>query len=226
MKSISFLSRPTRQRGLLFVSVSLFTLVALSLIGSAPAARGQKADTRGTSDAVAVIAVKANDRSASVAGKSARGARFRALWSVSSADLHGQTLPSMPNRAAGPDLIGSRHLRVHSAAGVALEDMSSGTTQLVAPCQDDTASAVTNIGFDYWYDGVPTSQFSVNANGLIRLGPTVVSTSFTTPWARQHRTPRRSRRTRTTCVPAATARCTTRSSALRRIASSSSSGRT
>ncbi|HMS41544.1 MAG TPA: hypothetical protein PKE69_15030, partial [Pyrinomonadaceae bacterium] len=32
--------------------------------------------------------------------------------------------------------------------GVALDDMSSGTTQLVAASQDDTASAVTNIGFD------------------------------------------------------------------------------
>ena len=38
MKSIRFLSRPTRQRGLLFASVSLFALAALSLIGSAPAA--------------------------------------------------------------------------------------------------------------------------------------------------------------------------------------------
>ena len=37
---------------------------------------------------------------------------------------------------------------------------------------------MTNIGFDYWYDGVRATQFSVNANGLIRLGPTVVSTSF------------------------------------------------
>jgi hypothetical protein len=31
--------------------------------------------------------------------------------------------------------------------------MSSGTTQLVGPGLDDTASAVTNIGFDFWFAG-------------------------------------------------------------------------
>ncbi len=63
-------------------------------------------------------------------------------------------------------------------ATAALEDMSTGTTQLVAPGLDDTASAVTNIGFDFWYDGVRYTQFSVNANGLARLGAAAVSTSF------------------------------------------------
>ncbi len=62
--------------------------------------------------------------------------------------------------------------------GVALEDMSSGTTALVGASADDTASAVTNIGFDFWYDGVRFTQFSVNVNGLARLGSTVVGTTF------------------------------------------------
>jgi hypothetical protein len=66
-----------------------------------------------------------------------------------------------------------------AASGVALEDMTSGTTQLVAASQDDTASPVTNIGFDFWYDGVRATQFSVNANGLMRLGAAAVSTGFT-----------------------------------------------
>lgn len=60
-------------------------------------------------------------------------------------------------------------------AGVALEDMSSGTTQLVAASQDDTASALTNIGFDFWLDGVRFTQFSANANGLMKLGSPVVN---------------------------------------------------
>src|SRR5687767_13130797 len=51
------------------------------------------------------------------------------------------------------------------ANGVSLEDMSSGTTQLIAPSQDDTVSPVTNIGFDFWYDGTRFSQFSCNPNG-------------------------------------------------------------
>jgi hypothetical protein len=62
--------------------------------------------------------------------------------------------------------------------GIALEDMSSGTTQLVGPNADDTVSAVTNIGFDFWYDGVRQSQFSINANGLARLGSTVIGGTF------------------------------------------------
>jgi hypothetical protein len=59
-----------------------------------------------------------------------------------------------------------------------LVDMSSGTTQLVAPLADDTASPVTPIGFEFIYDGVRHSQFSVNANGLARLGSAAVTTAF------------------------------------------------
>lgn len=65
-----------------------------------------------------------------------------------------------------------------AATTAALEDMSTGTTQLVGPGLDDTASAVTNIGFDFWYDGARYNQFSCNANGLCRLGGAAVSTSF------------------------------------------------
>ncbi|MCU1268000.1 MAG: hypothetical protein JWM21_4318 [Acidobacteria bacterium] len=55
-----------------------------------------------------------------------------------------------------------------------LTDMSTGTTQLVAADQDDTPSAVTNIGFDFYFQGARFSQFSANSNGLIRLGGTAV----------------------------------------------------
>ena len=78
-----------------------------------------------------------------------------------------------------PNLITATAYPFTSAAAVALENMSSGTTQLVAPDQDDTVSAVTNIGFDFWYDGVRFTQFSVNANGEARLGGTAIGTTFT-----------------------------------------------
>jgi uncharacterized repeat protein (TIGR01451 family) len=65
-----------------------------------------------------------------------------------------------------------------TATGVVLEVMSSGTTQLVAANLDDTASPVASIGFDFWFLAVRYTQFSVNANGLARLGPTAVSTAF------------------------------------------------
>ncbi len=65
-----------------------------------------------------------------------------------------------------------------TAAATVLEDMSSGTTQIIAPGTDDAASTVNSIGFSFWYDGTQYSQFSVNANGLMRLGSTVVSAAF------------------------------------------------
>jgi hypothetical protein len=77
-----------------------------------------------------------------------------------------------------PDAITGTTYVFSSAAAVALEDMSTGTTQLVAAGSDDGASPVTNIGFDFWYDGIRFTQFSCNANGLCRLGAAQVSTEF------------------------------------------------
>lgn len=56
-----------------------------------------------------------------------------------------------------------------------LIDMSTGTTQLVAAAVDDGASAITNIGFDFWFMGARYTQFSVNSNGYMRLGATAVA---------------------------------------------------
>ena len=62
-------------------------------------------------------------------------------------------------------------------------DMSTGTTQLIAPDQDDTASAATSIGFDFFFMGVRQTQFSVNSNGTIRFGATVISNTLYDPLA-------------------------------------------
>ena len=66
-----------------------------------------------------------------------------------------------------------------ASSGAALEDMSSGTTQLVGPNLDSGVSSVTTIPFDFWFVGARYTQFSVNSNGLMRLGPTVVGTAST-----------------------------------------------
>lgn len=65
-----------------------------------------------------------------------------------------------------------------ATSGVALEDMSTGTTTLVGADLEDSASAVANIGFDFYFIGTRQTQFSVNANGLFRLGPAAVGTAF------------------------------------------------
>jgi len=44
--------------------------------------------------------------------------------------------------------------------------MSSGTTTLINPDQDDIASAVTLIGFDFVFMGIRQDRFSVNAKRI------------------------------------------------------------
>jgi hypothetical protein len=57
----------------------------------------------------------------------------------------------------------------------------SGSTQLIgsniASGATSGNSAVTNIGFDFWFMGVRFTQFSVNCNGIVRFGGTQVAGS-------------------------------------------------
>jgi hypothetical protein len=55
----------------------------------------------------------------------------------------------------------------------------TGSTSLIGASVDDGVSAVTNIGFPFMYENVAYTQFSVNSNGLIRLGGTAVSNDWT-----------------------------------------------
>ena len=64
-----------------------------------------------------------------------------------------------------------------------LADMSSGTTQLIAADQDDVASAVTLIGFDFYFMGARQDRFSVNSNGSLRFGATAISNTLYDPLA-------------------------------------------
>src|SRR6185436_19128211 len=64
-----------------------------------------------------------------------------------------------------------------------LTDMSSGTTQLLAANIDDTASALTNIGFDFFFQGARFTQFSINENGVLRLGATAQNSTPYKPLA-------------------------------------------
>lgn len=66
-----------------------------------------------------------------------------------------------------------------TATNASFTDMSSGTTQLVGPTQDDTASVLTNIGFDFYLLGTRYSQFSTSSNGYVRLGGVVSTTQYT-----------------------------------------------
>jgi hypothetical protein len=80
-------------------------------------------------------------------------------------------------RSDSPSLITAGTYAFASSSGVPLEDMSTGATGLIGSDQDDAASPVTAIGFDFYFDGVRFTQFSVNSNGLCRLGGAVVGSS-------------------------------------------------
>ena len=51
---------------------------------------------------------------------------------------------------------------------------------LIGSGADNVASAVTNIGFDFWLAGTKYTQFSVSENGLMKLGGTPISGSDVT----------------------------------------------
>ncbi len=70
-----------------------------------------------------------------------------------------------------------------TATNASFVDMSTGTTQLLAANIDDTASALTNIGFDFYFQGTRFTQFSINENGVLRLGATAQTSTPYKPLA-------------------------------------------
>ncbi len=66
-----------------------------------------------------------------------------------------------------------------------LTNMSSGTTDLLATgtYRANVASTVANLGFTFYYMGVPYTQFSINSNGQMRLGGTVIAGTAQLPAA-------------------------------------------
>ena len=159
--------RPSRPRRRL-LSILLFATLLLSLAMPALAARlSSPKSQEGAPPAATAVAEQS-------------AAQIAATDKIEKTDAS----PEMARSDASPngrsiEAISGTTYPFTSASGAALEDMSTGTTQLVPANVDDTASSVTNIGFDFWFDGVRYTQFSVNANGLMRLGATVVGTTWT-----------------------------------------------
>jgi subtilisin-like proprotein convertase family protein len=65
-----------------------------------------------------------------------------------------------------------------SSTGATLDPMT-GSTQVIATGDDDTPSAIQNIGFTFNYEGVAYTQFSVSPDGFIKLGSPAASSQFT-----------------------------------------------
>lgn len=64
-----------------------------------------------------------------------------------------------------------------------LADMSTGTTPLltVGTYWDDSASPVTNMGFNFKFAGAWYTQFSANSNGQMQLGSTAIAGGSSSP---------------------------------------------
>jgi len=60
-------------------------------------------------------------------------------------------------------------------AGFQLINMTNPVYLITSATPDNTPSALTNIGFDFWYMGVAYTQFSVDDNGLLKLGSPVMT---------------------------------------------------
>ena len=72
-----------------------------------------------------------------------------------------------------------------TSAGASLTDMTNAVTPaLITGSGTGTTnqkSAVTNIGFTFYYMGTAYTQFSVNSNGQMRLGGTQIGTTAQSP---------------------------------------------
>lgn len=77
-------------------------------------------------------------------------------------------VPEQPGNVTSPRVAAS-YVFATTTAG-SLTDMSAGTTTLLAANIDDTASPLTSIGFDFYFQGARFTQFSINDNGVLRLG--------------------------------------------------------
>lgn len=63
-------------------------------------------------------------------------------------------------------------------ATASLTDMSSAVTSVLVPTSTSGEFAASStIGFDFWFMGTRYTNYSVNSNGLMRLGKTKVSTT-------------------------------------------------
>ena len=65
-----------------------------------------------------------------------------------------------------------------SSSGASLTTMTS-STQLLGSAVDVTASSVINIGFNFTFNGITYTQFSVSSNGVLGLGSSAVTSSDT-----------------------------------------------
>ncbi len=85
-----------------------------------------------------------------------------------------------PYNPPSPDITG---YSFSTGVGTASDWLSPATTYSSLTSGDDNASSLSNLGFTFNFEGTPYTQFSVNTNGQLRLGSTVITASpYSTPF--------------------------------------------
>lgn len=54
----------------------------------------------------------------------------------------------------------------------------TGSTFLIGPSNDDSSSALTSLGFNFWFMGVRYNSLSASSNGAVALGNTKIPSSY------------------------------------------------
>jgi hypothetical protein len=85
--------------------------------------------------------------------------------------------PAKRAEAGQPENVDATQYPFTALSGVGLDDMSSGTTQLIAGGTDDANSALAPIGFFFRFAGSNYTDFGANGNGVIRLGAAITTTA-------------------------------------------------
>ena len=98
--------------------------------------------------------------------------------SLTQIDKSARDLNSVKGGDSPDNLITASTYAFSAQSGIALEDMSGGTTQLIGPGTEDSNSALAQIGFIYRFDGGFYTTFGVNGNGFARLGAVTTGASF------------------------------------------------
>lgn len=104
-------------------------------------------------------------------------------WTTVAANMTGVTTSAVKRFSFTP--ISARYVRVYNPSatagivGVSELIPESISNLIVAPASADGASTVRDIPFIFTFKGTAYTKFSVNANGLMRLGTTAVTTEST-----------------------------------------------
>lgn len=133
-----------------------------------------------TARTISYVDIAAQSSAANVNGRDLQVSIDLINWTTVAANMTGVTTSAVKRFSFTP--ISARYVRVFNPSatagivGVSELIPESISNLIVAPASADGASTVRDIPFTFTFKGTAYTKFSVNANGLMRLGTTAVTT--------------------------------------------------